>query len=248
MNVYQEFVLESQLTLMSTKSEDMSEALIHNIQRALTVFDIDRMTLFPISMAKIGYKDFFSFTRFEHKRLPSDYYMSVDIETYIQKISEGNHWKLYEESDLKNSKILGLRSLAKEGIKFHCSLPVGNFGDIYGGVAISFFSKPDLSEEYKKFFSLLAQIWMLCWREIKLQASLTSLSYSYSEEQAKLELLTPRQLEILKLIGTGISTKQIAEQLNLSLRTIETHKYHIGERLDLDQNDSLTKFIIRNNL
>lgn len=48
---------------------------------------------------------------------------------------------------------------------------------------------------------------------------------------ARGELLTPRQREILDLIGAGKSTKDIAYQLKLSIKTVETHRAQIMQRL-----------------
>lgn len=45
--------------------------------------------------------------------------------------------------------------------------------------------------------------------------------------------LTMREIEILKMIAKGLSSKQIAEQLNLSYRTIETHRFNIFKKLNV---------------
>lgn len=45
--------------------------------------------------------------------------------------------------------------------------------------------------------------------------------------------LTPKQREVLRLVGTGLRSKQIAAQLGLSVRTVEAHKYTIMQILDV---------------
>ena len=45
--------------------------------------------------------------------------------------------------------------------------------------------------------------------------------------------LTPRELDVLRLASTGISNKQIAEQLQMSPRTVQTHLRHIFEKFDV---------------
>jgi DNA-binding CsgD family transcriptional regulator len=45
--------------------------------------------------------------------------------------------------------------------------------------------------------------------------------------------LTDRELEIFRLIGEGHSTRQIADELHLSVKTIESHQAHIKEKLAL---------------
>ena len=47
------------------------------------------------------------------------------------------------------------------------------------------------------------------------------------------ELLSLRELEVFELIGRGSSTREIAEQLNLSVKTIETYRAHIKDKLQL---------------
>lgn len=48
-----------------------------------------------------------------------------------------------------------------------------------------------------------------------------------------LNQLTPKQREVLRLVGTGLRSKQIAAQLGLSVRTVEAHKYTIMQILDV---------------
>lgn len=60
--------------------------------------------------------------------------------------------------------------------------------------------------------------------------------------------LTPRQMEVLRLIAQGKRMKEIAHDLNLSIRTVEDHKYHLMQSLHLDSNADLVRFALRQNL
>ena len=60
-----------------------------------------------------------------------------------------------------------------------------------------------------------------------------------------LDELTPRQREILQLIAEGRTTKEIAGRLDLSIKTIETHRGQLMERLDIHDVPGLVKFAIR---
>lgn len=62
------------------------------------------------------------------------------------------------------------------------------------------------------------------------------------------EELTPRQLEILTLIAKGHAAKKIAHQLGLSSKTVDVHRAHIMERLQLHDIASLTKYALREGL
>jgi DNA-binding NarL/FixJ family response regulator len=60
--------------------------------------------------------------------------------------------------------------------------------------------------------------------------------------------LTPREREVLQLLAEGNSTKQIAGQLDVSVKTIETHRSRIMEKLDMRSIAELTKYAIREGL
>jgi two-component system response regulator NreC len=57
--------------------------------------------------------------------------------------------------------------------------------------------------------------------------------------------LTSREREVVQLITEGHSTKQIASHLNLSVKTIETHRHQAMDKLNLHSVAALTKFAIR---
>jgi len=63
--------------------------------------------------------------------------------------------------------------------------------------------------------------------------------------EGPLGLLTPRQREILQLIAEGHTTKDIGFRLNLSVKTVETHRAQIMERLDIHDVAGLVRFAIR---
>lgn len=60
--------------------------------------------------------------------------------------------------------------------------------------------------------------------------------------------LTPRQTEVLKLLAAGRSIKEIAFDLHLSAKTVETHRAQIMERLGVRDLASLVRYAIRNGL
>lgn len=60
--------------------------------------------------------------------------------------------------------------------------------------------------------------------------------------------LTPREREIAQLLAEGHSTKEIAGQLHVSVKTVETHRQHIMEKLKIHGIAELTKYAIREGL
>ncbi|MBN1805203.1 MAG: response regulator transcription factor [Sedimentisphaerales bacterium] len=59
------------------------------------------------------------------------------------------------------------------------------------------------------------------------------------------ELLSDRELEVFQLIGKGFGTRQIAQKLYLSIKTIETYRAHIKEKLNLANSAELLQYAIR---
>jgi len=65
------------------------------------------------------------------------------------------------------------------------------------------------------------------------------------EEHSPIDNLTDRELEVFRLIGAGVKTHEIAEQLHLSVKTIETHRDRIKKKLDLkDANELLRQAVL----
>ena len=67
----------------------------------------------------------------------------------------------------------------------------------------------------------------------------------YLERQSPLDQLTPRQLEILKLIAEGKSNKQIAAGLRIGAKTVEAHRAQLMDRLRIHDVAGLVRFAIR---
>lgn len=64
----------------------------------------------------------------------------------------------------------------------------------------------------------------------------------------QLSVLTPRQREILQLIAEGHGTREIGERLHVSVKTVETHRAQLMERLGIYDVPGLVRFAIRTGL
>jgi len=60
--------------------------------------------------------------------------------------------------------------------------------------------------------------------------------------------LTTREIEILKLFAEGFINKEISDRLDISIRTVETHKNHIMKKLELKSTVELIKYAIRHKI
>ncbi|KFF05495.1 response regulator [Flavobacterium reichenbachii] len=68
--------------------------------------------------------------------------------------------------------------------------------------------------------------------------------HPYQENQ----ILSPREIEIIKLIALEYSGKEISEELFISSNTVETHRKNIMRKLDIKSTIGLVKYAIKNNL
>lgn len=59
-----------------------------------------------------------------------------------------------------------------------------------------------------------------------------------------IERLSDRELEVFRMIGRGFSTSEIAEQLFLSVKTVETHREHIKHKLKLAKKGELLRYAV----
>jgi DNA-binding NarL/FixJ family response regulator len=59
--------------------------------------------------------------------------------------------------------------------------------------------------------------------------------------QSEISRLSDREIEVFELIGRGMTTREIAARLSLSVKTIETHRMNIKSKLDLDTNVALIR-------
>ena len=60
-----------------------------------------------------------------------------------------------------------------------------------------------------------------------------------------IQALSDREFEVFQLIGQGKSTREIAEQLHLSSKTVDVHRTHIREKLELKDATALARYAIR---
>ncbi len=59
------------------------------------------------------------------------------------------------------------------------------------------------------------------------------------------EKLTDREFEVFQLIGEGKGTREIADKLHLSVKTVEVHRLHIKEKLEIQTAAGLIRFAVR---
>ncbi|MDQ7839936.1 MAG: response regulator transcription factor [bacterium] len=73
-------------------------------------------------------------------------------------------------------------------------------------------------------------------------------STNRDEERRRFDGLTEREREVVCLIADGLTNKEIAERLHISVKTVETHRTHIMEKLDLHDRAHLVRYAVRKGL
>lgn len=69
-----------------------------------------------------------------------------------------------------------------------------------------------------------------------------------SAEELSADPLSPRERQVLQLIAEGRTSKEIADVLNISVKTVETHRGHVMQKLDIHEIAGLVRFAIRRGL
>lgn len=67
---------------------------------------------------------------------------------------------------------------------------------------------------------------------------------SCSARRSRLEILTGRERSVLKLVAEGKSNKEIAGMLNLSVRTVESHRAHMMKKLKVEKTADLVRYAV----
>ena len=83
-------------------------------------------------------------------------------------------------------------------------------------------------------------------------SAVTTLVRDYVERggrgEEQFDVLTPRELEVLKLIAEATTSKEIAQQLFISIKTVERHRQNILDKLGMRDRVELTRYAIRRGL
>jgi DNA-binding NarL/FixJ family response regulator len=65
-----------------------------------------------------------------------------------------------------------------------------------------------------------------------------------NQDESARATLTPREEEVVRLIGLGHSNKEIAEQLDVSVKTVETHKARSLEKLKITSRAGIVRYAL----
>lgn len=81
--------------------------------------------------------------------------------------------------------------------------------------------------------------------ETYLWPKLSELDASAKHQRASIAELTPRQQEVLRMVAEGLSTREIARELNISVKTVETHRAQLMDRLNIHDVPGLVRYALK---
>ena len=80
--------------------------------------------------------------------------------------------------------------------------------------------------------------------EIKEKMLMRKIAPRDINDPSPLDKLTTRELEVFRLLGAGLSTKEISDRLNIAMKTVGTYRERIKEKLELKHATELVKFAV----
>lgn len=95
---------------------------------------------------------------------------------------------------------------------------------------------------------LILALEAVCQNRRWISPSLRSTTITSGIETNKANALSPREREVAALVARGLTSRQIADQLCVSLKTIETHRYRIFRELRISNRAQLVSYAIQNGL
>ncbi len=81
-----------------------------------------------------------------------------------------------------------------------------------------------------------------------LKAVVTQFAQASDHVRSSYDLLSDREREVLMLLADGASLKEVATRLNLSVKTVDTHKYNLMRKLDIHDRAELIRYALRKKL
>jgi len=110
--------------------------------------------------------------------------------------------------------------------------------------ASGFIMKDEAAQEVAEAIRRVAAGEIYLSKRMVNRALLTALRGETSAPGTPLERLSDRELEVFELMGTGMSTRQVAERLHLSVKTVETHRSRIKRKLGLNSATDLLRHAV----
>ncbi len=172
------------------------------------------------------------------------------IELPVQTFTDAECFFDHDLRDLVGCLVLDIRMPGTDGLSVQKRLQaqgyelpiifVSAFADVWTVVqvmksgAFDFIEKPFSSQE------LLSSV----QGAVRKNAQFRRAQAQRRAAEEKIKPLTPREREVLKRIGLGLSSKQIAGDLEISVRPVEVHRANLKQKLGVHSREAITKLAI----
>lgn len=157
------------------------------------------------------------------------------------------HDEFHDDSQFETARRVRRTWQARIVILARIACPVRLRHALDAGITGYFFEKDDPEEIVAGI--RCAASGQHCWSPaLKARGAADPASNGLAAEKIGALKLTPRQVEILKHVARGASSKQIAQKLHLSTRSVSSHTYRIMRRLDIHDRVELALFAVREGL
>ncbi|MBN1699099.1 MAG: response regulator transcription factor [Spirochaetales bacterium] len=105
--------------------------------------------------------------------------------------------------------------------------------------ALGYIMKDEEPDKIKEAIKYVLKGEIFVSEKIRLKLLKRLISNKPKPYQSPMEQLSSRELEVFQLIGAGLSTRKIASELNLGIKTIETYRFNIKKKLGISDNTEL---------
>lgn len=247
---FEKFLMRQSSALNNCDPLVFFETWTESIKEALDWFGIDRLTLFPNSMVMLNDGRTASVAKPNIPKLEKKDFLGIDPTQYMKLLKTKKQFLSMNTKELKKTNNPVLQVIYNEGGRWHSIIPLPLFGQQWGAITFTIFSEDFDGFEDKQMqrLKLLCEIWLSYWQHFVLSRSLRQNTLSLKGDNDKLLRLSSKQMAVLTLLSQGSSAKKCGEQLHLSPRTIESHKYRMLDILELDSHNDLLQFALRNGL
>lgn len=156
-----------------------------------------------------------------------------------------------------NSLVLTeMYSLVEDLVNQHKDLKIITIGNFYEvskirklfekGIKSYLDTNCSYDEFVKSIEALSANLIYIC--DSAKERMMNFLSYKQNSQKDQTDFLTKREMEVLKLICDGLSSKKICEKLFISINTVETHRKKILMKLNVKNSAGVVKYALENNI
>ena len=245
---FESLLIEQSNILTASKPHEFNKTFKIVATQALEWFNLDRLSLFPNSMILLNDGKTISVARNEIPDLVKKRFLKGNYKDYLNLLKSKQPWQTFNDETLQGHKLDVMKELYIEGVRWHGVVSLQLFGQTWGALTFSSFDDKhvQLSHQDMTRLKLLSDTWLCYWQHTTMARSLQADSQQTDNEGEKLLLLSKKQCSVLELLAQGLTAKQCADELFLSSRTIESHKYRMLDILNLDNHNELIQFALRN--